>query len=69
LKKQGDIGLSSRVFGKMTRTQPIDESLNPEMPVDGYMWPRLSERSITGDVDSLNEDTRQFLNAPDDSKH
>jgi hypothetical protein len=30
LKKTGDIYLSSRVFGKMTRTQPIDESLNLE---------------------------------------
>lgn len=53
LKKKGDIDLSSRVFGKMTRTQPIDESLNRELAVDGYMWPRLSERSSTGDVDRL----------------
>jgi hypothetical protein len=37
LKKKGDIDLSSRVFGKMTRTQPIDESLNLELAVDGYM--------------------------------
>jgi hypothetical protein len=53
LKKTGNIDLSSRVFGKMTRTQPIDESLNLELAVDGYMWPRLSERSSTGDVDRL----------------
>jgi hypothetical protein len=53
LKKKGDIDLSSGVFGKMTRTQPIDESLNRELAVDGYMWPRLSERSSTGDVDRL----------------
>jgi len=50
LLKKGDIDLSSRDFVKMTRTQPTDESLNPELAVDGYMWPRLSERSSTGDV-------------------
>jgi hypothetical protein len=43
LKKKGDIDLSSRVFGKMTRTQPIDESLNLELAVDGDMWPKRSE--------------------------
>src|ERR1700733_2164701 len=53
LKKKGYIDFSSRVFGKMTRTQPIDESLNRELAVDGYMWPRLSERLSTGDVDRL----------------
>src|ERR1700722_4813962 len=37
----------------MTRTQPIDESLNLELAVDGCMWPRLSERSSTGDVDRI----------------
>jgi hypothetical protein len=44
LKQKGDIDLSSRVFGKMTRTQPIDESLNREQAVDGYMWPKRSEQ-------------------------
>jgi hypothetical protein len=29
LKKTGDIDLSSRVFGKMTRNQPIDEIAEP----------------------------------------
>jgi hypothetical protein len=53
LKKTGDLNLSSRVFGKMTRTQPIDESLNLELAIDGYMWLRLSERSSTGDMDRL----------------
>jgi hypothetical protein len=53
LKKKGDIDLSSRVFGKMTRTQPIDESLNLELAVDGCMWPRPLERSSTGEVDRL----------------
>jgi hypothetical protein len=53
LKKKGDIDLSPHVFGKMTRTQPIDESLNLELADDGYMWARLSERSSTGDVDRL----------------
>ena len=43
LKKNGrDRSFVTR-FGKMTRTQPIDESLNLELAVDGYMWPKRSE--------------------------
>jgi hypothetical protein len=82
LKKKGDIDLSSRVFGKMTRTQPIDESLKLELAVDGYMWPRLSEYRARETWIGSNEDTRpklpascsrvfrggSFLNARDDSK-
>jgi hypothetical protein len=44
LKKKGDIDFLSRVFGKMTRTQSIDESLNLELTVDGYIWPKRSEQ-------------------------
>jgi hypothetical protein len=47
----------------MTRTQPIDESLNMELAVDGYMWPGLSEYRARETWIGLNEDTRQFLNA------
>jgi hypothetical protein len=68
LKKKGDIYLSSRVFGKMTRTQPIDESINMELAVDGYMLPGRSEYRARETWIGLNEDTRQFLNARDGSK-
>jgi hypothetical protein len=53
----------------MTRTQPIDEPLNLELAVDGYMWLRLSEYPAQETRIGSNEDTRQFLNARDDSKH
>jgi hypothetical protein len=48
LKTTSDIDFSSGVFGKMTRTQPIDESKNMELAVDGYMLPRLSEYRARG---------------------
>jgi hypothetical protein len=82
LKKTDDIDLSSRVFGKMTRARPIDESLDLELAVDGYMWPRLSGYRARETWIGSNEDTRpkfpascgrvfrggSFLNARDDSK-
>jgi hypothetical protein len=48
LKKKGDIDLSSRVFGKMTRTQPIDESLNPELAVQRTLRSHTITQSKAG---------------------
>jgi hypothetical protein len=64
LKKTGDIYLSSCVFGKRTRTQPIDESLNPALAVDGFtqvheyadvLMVHLS--LYVADIDGLNSTT------------
>jgi hypothetical protein len=68
LKKNGRHRSFVARFGKMTRTRPIDESLNLELAVDGYMWPRLSEYRARETWIVSNEDPRQFLNARDDSK-
>jgi hypothetical protein len=53
LKKNGRHRSFVARFRQNDEDSIIDESLDLELAVDGYMWPRLSERSSTGDVDRL----------------